>query len=109
MTREEMIEILIEDRINDWVRASNTDGLEEILVVGWEGYENYTFHELQEAIEALCEDNFDEETADKIKKERVRLELARIKKLKHSLIHLLESEEKAISRGLEEKEASEER
>lgn len=73
MNRNEIISLLIEDRIGDWVHAHNTDGLEEVLVLGWKGYENYTNQELQEAFEELIEDNFDEETARKIRAEKIRL------------------------------------
>lgn len=53
MTRNEMINALIEDRLTDWVYARNTDGLEEILLTGWKGYEDYTDLELKEAFEEL--------------------------------------------------------
>lgn len=55
MDREEMIEILIQDRIWDWVYAQNTDGLREALRVGYEGWENYTTQELSDAIERISD------------------------------------------------------
>ncbi len=57
MTRDEMIDVLIEDRITDWVYAQNTDGLEEMLFCcNWKAYDNYTDDELKEALEFLDED-----------------------------------------------------
>ena len=47
MTRREMIEVLIEDRLTEWVFARNYDGLEEILWDGWKGYGGYTDEELK--------------------------------------------------------------
>ncbi len=57
MTRNEMIGILTQDRLNDWVYASNTDMLEDVLFYGWKGYRDYTDGELEECIK----DNFDKE------------------------------------------------
>ncbi len=75
MTRNEIIELLIEDRINEWVHARCDEGLEEILYSGWKGFDDYTDQELQEAFEYLCEDNFDKENAEKIRVEKMRLNL----------------------------------
>lgn len=57
MTRNEMIKALIEDRLTDWVYAQNIDGLEDILISGWKGYEDYTDLELKEAFEELSNEN----------------------------------------------------
>ena len=51
MTREDMITALIEDRLNDWVFASNTDTLEDALEYGFKGFAEYTDEELKEIIE----------------------------------------------------------
>lgn len=67
MNREEMIDILIQDRINEWVHAKCHETLEEFLYIGWKGYEDYSNEELYDAFEELCEDNFDDATALKIK------------------------------------------
>lgn len=53
MSREEMIDILIEDRFWEWIYGRNTDGLEEALVTGWVGFEQYTDEELIEALEGV--------------------------------------------------------
>ncbi len=53
MTREEKIEILIEDRMWDWVYARNYDGLEECLTVGFKGYENFSDEELDGMLEEI--------------------------------------------------------
>lgn len=51
MTREEMIEVLIEDRLSEWVFASCYETLEELLWAGFKGYGEYTNDELLEEIE----------------------------------------------------------
>lgn len=53
MTREEKIEILIRDRIWEWVDSSNSDSLEEWLAIGFKGFDNFTDQELDEAIEEI--------------------------------------------------------
>ncbi len=53
MTREEKIDILIRDRIWEWVDAHNTNLLEEWLIIGFKGYENLTDEELDESIEEI--------------------------------------------------------
>jgi len=53
MTREEKIEILIRDRIWEWVDAHNTDSLEEWLANGFKGFDNLTDQELDESIEEI--------------------------------------------------------
>jgi hypothetical protein len=73
MTREEIIELLIEDRINEWVHARCYDGLKEILYAGWTGYTSYTDQELQEAFMDLLDENFDDEKAEKIELEQLRI------------------------------------
>ncbi len=50
LTRQEMIEILIEDRMWDWVYARNYEGLKDMLTIGFNGFENYTDDELKEEI-----------------------------------------------------------
>lgn len=61
LTRDEMIQILIEDRLTDWVYARNYDSLEYFLLNGWgtskDGYESYSDNELKEELE----DRFDED------------------------------------------------
>ncbi len=61
LTREEMIEILIQDRFEDWIYASNTDTLEEALWDGWKGYGEYTNKELKDEIEMQFEQDRIEE------------------------------------------------
>ena len=73
MKKEEMIELLVEDRINEWVHARCHEGLEDILYSGWRGYNNYTDQELNEAFEELLEENFDEEIVEKIRVEKFRI------------------------------------
>ena len=50
MTRDEMIEILIEDRLSEWVYAQMTDGFVDMLRRGWKGYDEYTDKELQDLL-----------------------------------------------------------
>lgn len=57
MTRDEMINILVEDKLTDWIYARNTEGLTWVLEMGWKGFEDYTNKELKEMIEHM----FDEE------------------------------------------------
>jgi hypothetical protein len=72
MKRGEMIEVLIQDRINDWVYASNTGTLVEVLMDGWKGYGDYTYKELKEELEMRFEqDDIDQLFAtSKWRKER---------------------------------------
>ncbi len=74
MKRDEIIDLFIEDKINDWVHGHNTLELEEVLFCGWKGYEDYTDLELEEAFEILIPENFDEVTAEKIRTEQKRIE-----------------------------------
>lgn len=53
MTRQEMVDILVEDRFWDWIYARNTDGLDEVLRVGWKGFDEYSNKELAEALEEV--------------------------------------------------------
>ena len=53
MTRDEMIEVLIEDKFSEWIYAGCTDSLEEMLLFGWKGLEDYTDQELKETIEEM--------------------------------------------------------
>lgn len=55
MSREEMIEILIEDRLWDWVYARNSDGLEDWLRMGFKGFDDLTNKELKCAFSELEE------------------------------------------------------
>lgn len=57
MTREEMIGILTQDRLNDWVHASNTETLEDVLYYGWQGYRDHADEELK----AMIDDNFEKD------------------------------------------------
>ena len=59
MTKEEKIEILIMDRIWDWVYARNSNTLEDWLAYGFKGYDNYTDAELDESLEEI-EDKVEE-------------------------------------------------
>lgn len=63
MKRSEMIDILIEDRMAEWVYARNYDGLKEMLYMGFYGFEGYSNKELKRAI-----DDLDKEEVKKIKK-----------------------------------------
>jgi len=74
MTREEMTELLIEDRFSEWIYARCPEGLEDILHIGWKGYDNYTQQELEEAFLELPEEIFDDGKARKIKLEKLRIE-----------------------------------
>jgi len=67
MTREEMIEILIEDRLTDWVFAHNYYELEILLWEGWKGYSQYSDEELLEEIEMHLGQNDIEELQNQIK------------------------------------------
>ncbi len=51
MKRQQMIEILIENRFGEWIYARCTDSLEEVLRIGWRGFDEYTNRELKEALE----------------------------------------------------------
>lgn len=73
MIRDELIGFLIKDRINE-IQAGITDIIEEILYCGWKGYGDYTDQELWEVFETLIEDNFDEETAEKIRKAKIAIQ-----------------------------------
>lgn len=59
MTRRKMIEILIEDRLTEWVFAGNYDGLEEFLWDGWKGYGEYTDKELKKELERFEKDDIE--------------------------------------------------
>lgn len=67
MKRDEIIDFLIEDKINEWVHARCYEGLEIILYDGWMGFGDYTDEELREAFGDLDEDNFDKAKAKKIR------------------------------------------
>lgn len=50
-TREQMIDLLIKDKIWDWIFARNDDELIHMLEFGFGGYSNFTDKELKEKIE----------------------------------------------------------
>ena len=56
MTRDQIIQILVEERLTEWVYANNTVPLDDILYYGCKSYDNYTDDELKKEI-----DEFDEE------------------------------------------------
>lgn len=52
MTRQEMIDVLVERQIDFWIDGGNgEEELEGILLYGWKGYEKYTKEELKCQIE----------------------------------------------------------
>lgn len=55
MTREQLIEILIQDRLTCYVYARNTDMLRELLIYGFKGFDSYTHQELLEEVEDTAE------------------------------------------------------
>lgn len=59
MTRDEMITVLIEDKLNEWAFGQNTDSLEERLEYGFKGFGEYSDEELKQMIEDF-EINVDE-------------------------------------------------
>lgn len=68
-----MVDLLVEDRINEWVHANCYESLEYFLYTGMKGFDDYTDEEINEAFGELIEDNFDKEKADKIRIEKIRL------------------------------------
>lgn len=50
MSRKEMIELLIEDRIWEWVYAGDHEGLREMLTTGFVGFDNYTDKKLKKTL-----------------------------------------------------------
>lgn len=48
--RDKMIEILVENKIQKWVDTIINLELEEKLITGFKGYENYTYEELKTAL-----------------------------------------------------------
>lgn len=52
-----MIDVIIEDRLTEWVFAHSYESLEEVLLFGWKGLVDYTDKELTEIVMG----NFDEE------------------------------------------------
>lgn len=71
MTRDEMIDYLIEDYIN----MCDCDRIffEEILLFGWKGLEDWSDKDIQDDFENLEPSNFDKDDAEKIKVEQKRL------------------------------------
>lgn len=60
MTREEKIEILIEDRFWEWIYARCIDGLEDALHEGLKGFDDYTDEELDDALDELGDEKKEE-------------------------------------------------
>lgn len=60
MTREEKIEILIEDKFWEWIYARNTDGLEDWLHIGFKGFDDFTDQELDDALDNIGEEKIEE-------------------------------------------------
>lgn len=48
MTRNEIIDVLIQERISYWVFARCYEDLEDVLFDGWKGFNDYTDDELAE-------------------------------------------------------------
>lgn len=57
MTRDMMIDILVQDKIHDWVCCENTDGLEDMLCEGCAGFFNWSTKELEEATREILANN----------------------------------------------------
>ncbi len=74
MTRDEIIDVLIEERISYWVFARCYEDLEDVLFDGWKGFNDYTDDELAECLYNVEESNFDDETEAKIKEEKLKIE-----------------------------------
>lgn len=51
MTRDEMINRLIKDKIEYYVYAGMTDDLEDLLYLGFDGFENWSNTELKKAVD----------------------------------------------------------
>lgn len=71
MTRAQMVEILINDKIHEFVCCQNTDGLEDLLCEGWEGFANWPTKDLKEEVKTVFEDyevNFPSLTKKEIQK-----------------------------------------
>lgn len=60
MTKEEKIEILIEDKFWEWIYARCTDSLEDLLHEGFKGFDNYTDQELDDALDEIGEEKIEE-------------------------------------------------
>ena len=58
VTRKEVIDTLVSDRLDEWVVARNTDGLVDILRTnGWKAYGEMADKELLEHYDTLLEQN----------------------------------------------------
>jgi hypothetical protein len=69
--------MLVEDKLNDWIYAQNTEGLTWVLELGWKGFEDYSDKELKEMIEEM----FDAvQVKDLLESSDKRLEEERLKK-----------------------------
>lgn len=61
MTRDEMINVLIEHKITDWVYCGMTDMLEEFLLFcAWKPLDSYTDKELTNEVESFGEEQIKE-------------------------------------------------
>lgn len=57
VTRDEAIQIIIDDFIGCIVHARMSDSLEELLLCGWKSLDEWTDKELEDFISTLCEEN----------------------------------------------------
>lgn len=54
VSREQAYQIIINDKLCEYVYASCTDGLKELLMNGWKPLAEWTDKELEEHIDSLC-------------------------------------------------------
>ena len=58
VSREKAIDIIIKDRVNEYCYAQFTDGLELLLLNGWQALTDWSDKELEEYIDdCLCIEN----------------------------------------------------
>ncbi len=57
VSRDEAYKIIINDKVADIVHASNSDTLEDLLMLGWVSLEKWTDKELEEYISELLIEN----------------------------------------------------
>jgi|GEM_PF-1218668 len=55
--RDEAYQIIINDKLCEFVYAANTDGLEDLLLYGWKSLEEWSDQELEDFIDELCVEN----------------------------------------------------
>jgi len=77
MTRQQMIDVLVQDDIEYFVYTRMTDDLRDLFQEGRKGYNNYTLDELKEAIA-----EFDGTRIAELEKELIREQADRQKSLK---------------------------